>query len=90
MNVSMQEFERLRETVEDLRKQVALLTASQGQSEEIDEDTIAMIAAAVAAYLGKRTTIKFVRKISDGADPWRTQGRLNIQAARQMPQTRGL
>lgn len=87
MSVSREEFEALLAEVQSLRAEVASL---RGQESEIDEGTLQVLAAAVAAFLGKRATIRFVRKSQSGLDPWRTQGRVSIQAARQMPQTRGL
>lgn len=89
MTVSREEFEALLAEVAALRQEVATLRG-RSEHEEIDPEVLHVISAVVAAYLGKRATIRFVRKSQSGTDPWRTQGRVSVQASRQMPQMRGL
>jgi hypothetical protein len=43
----------------------------------------------VAAYLGKRATIRYVRRIHDESAAWRNQGRVSIAGSHQMPRTSG-
>jgi methylmalonyl-CoA carboxyltransferase large subunit len=87
--VSRHEFDELRRQLETLREEIAGLK-SPAAHHDITPEVVEVIAAAVAAYLGKRATIRFIRRANEAIDPWRTQGRVNIQAARQIPQTRGL
>ncbi len=47
--------------------------------EEISEETMLVIAAAVAAYLGERAHIRVVRLVPSHA--WAQQGRMSIQAS---------
>ena len=73
----------------ELRAQMALLlkrldvmekkAAAAEAAEELDEDTLAIISAAVAAYLGKRAPIRHIRLKSSSA--WAEQGRASIQAS---------
>ena len=73
----------------ELRAQMALLlkrldvmekkAAAAEAAEELDEDTLAIISAAVAAYLGKRAPIRHIRLKSSSA--WAQQGRASIQAS---------
>jgi methylmalonyl-CoA carboxyltransferase large subunit len=46
---------------------------------EISEEILIALAAAVAAYLGKRAPIRHVRLL--GTTAWAQQGRVNIQAS---------
>lgn len=48
----------------------------------IPEDDIFILAAAVAAYLGKRAPIRQVRLL--GTHSWSQQGRVSIQASRRL------
>jgi methylmalonyl-CoA carboxyltransferase large subunit len=47
--------------------------------EEIPEETLAAISAAVAAFLGKRPRIRAIRLLS--SPTWAQQGRVTIQAS---------
>lgn len=47
--------------------------------EEISEQTLAAISAAIAAYLGKRPRIRAIRLVS--SPTWAQQGRVSIQAS---------
>lgn len=87
--VSREEFEALRLEFEALRTQIAGLHAEVAKkADSISEETLMVISAAVAAYLGKRATIKFVRLAPTDPDVWRAQGRAALQASHQMPRTR--
>ena len=48
----------------------------------LPEETILVIAAAVAAYLGKRGHIRSIRLLT--STPWAQQGRVSIQASHQL------
>lgn len=88
-SVSREEFDALRAEVAELK---ALLQSLQRPSttDEVDAVTLHVLAAAVAAYLGKRATIKFVRRLNpDETDAWKAQGRVVVAAGRQLPKTRG-
>jgi methylmalonyl-CoA carboxyltransferase large subunit len=50
--------------------------------EEISEETMLIIAAAVAAYLGERAHIRVVRLVPSQA--WAQQGRVSIQASHRL------
>lgn len=50
--------------------------------EQISEETMLVIAAAVAAYLGERAHIRVVRLVPSHA--WAQQGRVSIQASHQL------
>lgn len=50
--------------------------------EPISEETMLLIAAAVAAYLGERAHISVVRLVPSHA--WAQQGRVSIQASHQL------
>ncbi|MCA0361635.1 MAG: hypothetical protein LCH41_11360 [Armatimonadetes bacterium] len=84
--ITRAEFDALLAEVTRLREQLAKL---QPEEEAISEEVLLVIASAVAAFLGKRATIKFVRTASQGADdPWRAQGRVKVTGSHQMPRTR--
>jgi methylmalonyl-CoA carboxyltransferase large subunit len=48
-------------------------------AEEISEEIVLVIAAAVAAFLGKRAPIRQIRLV--GSPAWAQQGRVTIQAS---------
>jgi methylmalonyl-CoA carboxyltransferase large subunit len=50
--------------------------------EQISEETMLVIAAAVAAYLGERAHIRVVRLVPSQA--WAQQGRVSIQASHRL------
>jgi methylmalonyl-CoA carboxyltransferase large subunit len=56
--------------------------AAEPEPEEISEEILMAISAAVAAYLGKRARIRTVRLLSSTA--WAQQGRVNIQASHRL------
>jgi methylmalonyl-CoA carboxyltransferase large subunit len=56
-------------------------------AESIDEETILVISAAVAAFLGKRPRIRQVRLLGSAA--WAQAGRVTIQASHALTHTHG-
>jgi hypothetical protein len=83
--MTKEELQGLRSEVEALRKEVAQLKKA---TPEISEETLSIIAAAVAAYLGERATVHFVRRIGE-EDPWLAHGRATVVAQHKLPSTRG-
>jgi methylmalonyl-CoA carboxyltransferase 12S subunit len=57
----------------------AALAASPEAHEAITEETLAVIAAAVAAFLGERAHIRQVRLVASEA--WAQQGRVSVMAS---------
>lgn len=52
------------------------------QEEPISEEILMVIAAAVAAFMGKKAKIRRVRRMTEfGVNPWSQQGRVSIQAS---------
>lgn len=66
---------------------VGLEAAQKVGPEPIPEDVVLVIAAAVAAFLGKRGQIRQIRLI--GSAPWAQQGRVSIQASHRLERTHG-
>jgi hypothetical protein len=84
------EVESLRKEVAELRDMVLRLAAAPAPAAaahkaeakaEIDADTMAMISAAIAAYLGKRAKIRLVRPVPASGNGWMMQGRAAIQGS---------
>jgi hypothetical protein len=48
---------------------------------EVTPETVAIIAAAVTSFLGKKVKIRNARRIDSGTTPWAQQGRAIIQAS---------
>lgn len=72
----------LRALVEDLSARVEHLETELSRNreqEEISEEVMLALSAAVAAYLGTRATIRHVRFASRSDTAWATQGRSRIQ-----------
>jgi methylmalonyl-CoA carboxyltransferase large subunit len=78
------------ETIEALRRQVAALeerlarmeaAAVPGQ-EELPEELVVVLSAAIAAFLGKRPHIKSIRLVRSPA--WAQEGRAFIQASHRL------
>jgi methylmalonyl-CoA carboxyltransferase 12S subunit len=93
------ELEALRERVEKLEALVAAATkaatAADGSNgvkpppkQEISTEIIIAISAAVAAFLGKRASIRQIRLT--GETPWAQQGRATVQASHGIEFVRGL
>lgn len=85
---------RLVESVEALRLEVVRLAERVSalevakptdQSGPIDQETIFIIAASVAAFLGKRAHIRQIRLL--GSDAWARQGRVTVQASHALPRS---
>ena len=91
VTVSRAEFEGLQQEIADLKTQIqALLAASKKSAEpKISEDLITVIAAAVAAYIGKKATIRFIRRVADETAVWQEYGRTSISGSHALPQVRG-
>jgi methylmalonyl-CoA carboxyltransferase large subunit len=52
------------------------------EQETLPEEIVLVISAAIAAFLGKRAHIRQIRLV--GSVPWAQQGRVTIQAARNL------
>jgi methylmalonyl-CoA carboxyltransferase large subunit len=84
-------LESLRQEVERLGERVAALEALAGAppraaipaqsmaAEEMSEELLLVLSAAIAAYLGKRAPIRQIRLLR--SDAWAQQGRTTIQAS---------
>ena len=59
-----------------------LAAAPPAAADAMNDDTLAVIAAAVAAFLGKRAHVRQVRLISSSA--WAQQGRVSVQASHRL------
>jgi methylmalonyl-CoA carboxyltransferase large subunit len=90
-SVTREEFEALSRQVIELRAQLAELAARAAipVDAKISEDLVTVLAAAVAAFLGKRATIKFVRRVQPETGAWLDHGRATIVASHRMPHMRG-
>ncbi|GMU54093.1 MAG: hypothetical protein AMXMBFR33_32390 [Candidatus Xenobia bacterium] len=76
----LNELKELRAEVHALGHRIERLESIVSELHEpIDENDLVVLAAAVAAYLGKRTPIRQVRLI--GSKSWATQGRVTLQAS---------
>ncbi len=90
--VSREEFEALKAELAELRAQLARLAPAPGAplvEPGIPEEIVPVIAAAVAAFLGKRATIRIIRRVHDESGVWRQQGRATVTASHKMPSVRG-
>ncbi len=80
-----QALESLRQEVARLGERVAALEAratTPAQSiptEELSEELLLVLSAAIAAYLGKKAPIRQIRLLR--SDAWAQQGRATIQAS---------
>jgi methylmalonyl-CoA carboxyltransferase large subunit len=85
------------EIIEDLKAQIAALqnrvvelehgaqtaaTPAAPVAPDLDEQTVILIASAVAAYLGKRPRIRAIRLL--GTTNWAQEGRVSIQASHRL------
>lgn len=67
---------------------VAEAPAAALEHPPVDEETAMIIAAAVAAYLGKRAAVRRIRVVGHGSgDPWAVSGRISLQASHNVVQT---
>jgi methylmalonyl-CoA carboxyltransferase 12S subunit len=56
--------------------------SAKKEEEQIDPEVLMVIAAAVAAFMGKKARIRRVRRsVAGGMNPWAQQGRVSIQAS---------
>ncbi|MBT9584127.1 hypothetical protein IV102_12370 [bacterium] len=77
------ELAQMRSDIRALGRRVEHLEGElQKLREPIPEDDIFLLAAAVAAYLGKRAPIRQIRLL--GTTTWSQQGRVSIQASRRL------
>ncbi|WP_201750082.1 hypothetical protein [Tautonia marina] len=93
MNSEPNDLARLVEAVEALRREVAHLTDRVSAMEAkgnagatapsvaapINDELVFVIAAAVAAFLGKRAHVRQIRLL--GSPAWAQQGRVTVQAS---------
>lgn len=70
---------RLGERVATLEAARAVPTAAAAPPAPIDDRTMTIIAAAIAAFLGKRAHIRQIQLLGSAA--WAQQGRVTIQAS---------
>lgn len=89
------ELQELRQRVDKLESLLAAAKAgssgakvAQPVSEEIRPEIILAISAAVAAFLGKRASIRQIRLT--GETPWAMQGRATVQASHGIEYVRGI
>jgi methylmalonyl-CoA carboxyltransferase large subunit len=63
--------------------------APKKEDEQIEPEVLMVIAAAVAAFMGKKARIRRVRRsVAGGMNPWAQQGRVSIQASHNVGWTR--
>jgi hypothetical protein len=87
--VSRAEFDALLLELRDVKKRLDEFESKLPASDGLSDETAQVIAAAVAAYIGKRATIRVIRKVGD-SDQWSLQGRAALQGSHAMPRTRGI
>lgn len=85
------EIEALRKEVAELRTMVTSLQATPAaapaaapaapKKAEITEEVLTIISAAVAAFLGKRATIRIIRPVASPMNSWQVQGRATIHGS---------
>jgi methylmalonyl-CoA carboxyltransferase large subunit len=94
-------LEALRQEVARLAERVAALEAAAGtpprpaapsppaavESAGLSEESVLVISAAVAAFLGTKPRIRQIRLVGSAA--WAQQGRVTIQASHAIPVKRG-
>ena len=81
--MSEDELDQMRSEIRALGHRVELLEGElRAMREPIPEDDVFVLAAAVAAYLGKRAPIRQIRLL--GTTTWSQQGRVSIQASRRL------
>lgn len=81
--MSDDELAQMRSEIRALGHRVELLEGELARLRQpIPEDDLFVLAAAVAAYLGKRAPIRQIRLL--GTTTWSQQGRVSIQASRRL------
>jgi methylmalonyl-CoA carboxyltransferase large subunit len=86
------EVANLRVEVQDLREQVARLSAALAPANakpakpEVSDEIATVIAAAVAAYMGHKARIKTIIQLDYPGigEVWRLQGRMALHSSRRM------
>jgi methylmalonyl-CoA carboxyltransferase large subunit len=73
-----QEVARLGERVAALEERAGM-AAKEPATEELSEEILLVLSAAIAAYLGKKAPIRQIRLLR--SDAWAQQGRTTIQAS---------
>lgn len=69
---------RLSSQIEKLEARIDALE-NQSAKQQVSPEVVDLIAAAVAAYMGKRARVKFIRRVgTTDADAWTTQGRVAV------------
>ena len=77
-------IEKLRENVSGLSERVGMLeanasAATPAESEDMSEELVMTISAAIAAYLGVKPQIRQIRLLGNAS--WARRGRATIQAS---------
>lgn len=81
--MNQDDLAQMRSEIRALGRRVERLEGElQKLREPIPEDDIFLLAAAVAAYLGKRAPIRQIRLLS--TTTWSQHGRVSIQASRSL------
>lgn len=77
-------LDSLRSELESLRAEIAELRAllKPNLEVEVEEHIVPVLAAAIAAFLGKRATFRVIRRHPVQQEGWRLQGRVAVQGAR--------
>ncbi len=75
-------FAELERRMASAPAQAAAVEAAPKKEEELDEETLLILSATIAAYLGKKARIRRVRRINQpGYNPWSQQGRVSIMGS---------
>jgi hypothetical protein len=80
------ELSALRAVVDGLEARHA--DEDRAKEAELDPETLAMMAAVVTTYLGKRVRVRSARRVTPGADEapaWARHGRAAIQTSHRLP-----
>lgn len=79
------ELTQVRAQQSELARQIASLqrsvAAPPAPAEELSEEILLVLSAAVAAYLGRGARIRTAHYVHEGTSPWAQQGRAFIQAS---------
>jgi len=72
--------------IDGLKAELAALQAGRpatAAAEEVGDETLAILAATVTAYLGKKVRVRSARLVpaAHDANPWAQHGRVFVQAA---------
>ena len=78
-------LQRERETAKPLPAAPPLAPPATPEPEQLSQETLAIIAAAVAAYLGKAVRVRGARRLpQEEVSTWAQQGRVYIQASHKL------